>query len=332
MPFAPRLASTGGGPAIGGAYHSRSRTGIDDETTTRVPTGRSRKSRRATPGSVRRPPVSSRSIASCAARSADLPRPEPLAAPRCDRRDGRAGLLDPRARVGGDEVGDRPVGIGPPPPRVDRDRLGSRTGRVGEEAGDDLRRPGRAEDDDDLRPQPAPDGVRSEHRVGRGDDVRVRDPAAGPRVGQDRPAERLGQAEHAPRRPTAGAGDDHAAPTRPSRRRPAPVRSGRRAGGAPGRPAGRPPAAGPAGRPAARGRPGSGGPVPGPTGPSTASATDRAPSGRHVARVAPSATPGPANQRTAGPNSPACSIVCGAPTAWSSGGRSAVQTTMGTRA
>src|SRR5436309_1877730 len=51
MPLAPRFATTRT-PSRGGAYHSRSRTGIDDETMSTASLG-SRSSRaRATPGSV----------------------------------------------------------------------------------------------------------------------------------------------------------------------------------------------------------------------------------------------------------------------------------------
>ena len=51
MPLAPRLA-TWRSPSRGAAYHSTSRTGIDDELTSVAPSGRASTSARATPGSV----------------------------------------------------------------------------------------------------------------------------------------------------------------------------------------------------------------------------------------------------------------------------------------
>ena len=63
-----------------------------------------------------------------------------------------------------------------------------------------------------------------------------------------------------------------------------------------------------------------------------ASATARAPSERHVVAIATSGTPGSWNQRTAVVKRRSWSIVCGAPTSRSSGGRSAVQTRSGTSA
>ena len=66
------------------------------------------------------------------------------------------------------------------------------------------------------------------------------------------------------------------------------------------------------------------------TGPVRAASTARAPSERHTGAAASSGTPGSWNQRTARPYRWAWSIDCGAPTSRSSGGRSAVSTSIGT--
>ena len=66
------------------------------------------------------------------------------------------------------------------------------------------------------------------------------------------------------------------------------------------------------------------------TGPSAAAASARAASERHVAARPGRPRPGSWNHRTARPNRWVWSIVCGAPTSRSSGGRSAVTTIIGT--
>ena len=65
-------------------------------------------------------------------------------------------------------------------------------------------------------------------------------------------------------------------------------------------------------------------------GPSAAAATARAPSERHAGSSPATGTPGSWNQRAARPNRCVWSIACGAPTSRSSGGRSAVTTSIGT--
>src|SRR5579875_3603132 len=70
MPLAPRLASTAGGSSRAGANASRSRTGIEEETTRRVLAGTLPNIRRAQRGSFRSASPSTPSMAFCAARSA----------------------------------------------------------------------------------------------------------------------------------------------------------------------------------------------------------------------------------------------------------------------
>ena len=98
----------------------------------------------------------------------------------------------------------------------------------------------------------------------------------------------------------------------------------------PGRPSGMPPASASPMRGSRNGRLRCTGP--GPLGPDIASATDRDPMERHADRDPSSGTPGSTNHRTDRPYRCAWSMVCGAPTSRSSGGRSAVHTSIGTPA
>ena len=130
MPFAPRLASTLGGFSVEGANHSRSRTGIEDDTTS-VADGETAPSRqRARPGSVAsRCAAHQVSMAACASDSATAHRLSQalFALYRCKFL-GLQDLLAPGRRFSSHHPRCVTIGIAPAPTAVHDHLAGSRTG------------------------------------------------------------------------------------------------------------------------------------------------------------------------------------------------------------
>ena len=315
-------------------YHSRSRIGIDDDTTSVAPSGRAASERAGPPParSARGWPSRTASMAAWARSSA-----------RCQRASHGVPVapFEPlgqlAAHVGrvGDDPRRRPSAPGRSRPRAaDLDLHGARGGQPLVQHLGGGRRP-EAEHDTPGVWSAAKAGWRrmpskAATVVGR------RQPGTRPRVGQDRPLDGGRQPVHGVGVAAAPAGHDHAplvleapgegverrrrraAALRRRRRATAPVGTGRRqrAGLADQRVAERQvqvDRARPAGRSASSD---------GPRRPATAT----------WCACASSGTPGSANQRTARPYRWLWSIVCGAPTSRSSGGRSAVHTSSGTSA
>ena len=338
IPLAPRFASTRGGSEpwrrepLEVAHRHRGRG--DDRSS---PGGDQANSARATPGSVAsRWRASAPSIACWAAASASAhpgrpARRAPRQAERPRRRPPSGSRASMRAsidmvRIGRhDDVG-LAAGVPPGPVGVDEHWYGPGRGARGQPVRHHLRRPGLAEAQDDLGHVLAREaarrarGRRRRRRVGA--PALAGDPRSRPRVGEDRPAERwrrgAGRSRDVPAPAPAtitpfgrGAGEADEGVERPGLRHPADgvdpvprpavaaarrqVARLRRARGLPKREVGvhRTRAHRPGDRlgdePAAR---------------ATASSTGPRSSG----------TPGSTAQRSAPPNRPACSTVCGAPT------------------
>ena len=207
IPLTPRLASTRGGPVTAGANHSRSRMGMDADTTRAASNSAAQRcTARATCGSPRSLP-SAPAMAACARSSHSCHDPS---------HSGSQGDAFSKAAiepgVGRAEVELRrdSKGIGPLPPGIDDDDPGSGGGGIGDVLTERPREPRRADHDDGLSEgrMRADDGVRGCDRADR--------PASRPRVGHDRPPESLGESEHPvglgrPGRQAAGH-DDPAAP------------------------------------------------------------------------------------------------------------------------
>ena len=226
MPLAPRLASTRTS-ARRGPYHSRSRTGIEDDATTASPAPAARSSARAVAGSVAAgSSPSARSSAASAAPSAARHASSHAAGAGCGAPSGAGGLAGRRRAPS-------PAGISPsrraatPTSRNSPTRRsGSRTRPVGldehvvpvdpgQPLVEDLRRRGFAHPDHDLWRQRTGHRGLTQEAVGAGHDVAVparrtrseAPPGSASPAGRQR-LQRRGIADAPP-------GDEHAPPRRP---------------------------------------------------------------------------------------------------------------------
>ena len=310
MPFAPRLACA---RAARPPNHSRSRTGIDEATTSSASGGSARATVRATDGSLSGASgPSTASIAASARWSASIHRCRHAGSPT------PASRRPSGCKGGAVDTGDRRV------IRIDRPgtaHLHQRRFRPGHPLGEHLGRRRASDADDHLGPQRRPPSVRGgagrrtsrPRRRGRGAataDPRARATRSPRRTSTSGPVAIRHQRA---RRRVRGRAARRGRRTRRDRSPRSPAGTVRRGGNGP--------ASATSGSRNGRFRC---------TGPSPAASTSRRPSDRQVDAAASSATPGSWNQRTARPYRFVWSIVCGAPTSRSSAGRSAVKTSIGT--